>query len=84
MATKTIRAWAAVLDNSNDVLVTIEYTGEGKITTLTSAAIRAINQSAGVAIRKYTTASFKAWGKTDWSHETGQPFHRCTVTYSMS
>jgi len=84
MATRTVKAWASVDPSKDEVLVTIQYTGEGKINTLVNSALKAINQSAGVAVRHYRKAAFMEWGKTLWAHETGAPYNTVTATYKMS
>lgn len=82
MATRVSKAWATVSAGRDEIVITLQYTGEGKIDTLIRNAIKAINQSAGVAVRHYKSVSFKEWGKTIWAHESGQTYNQTTVTYT--
>lgn len=77
------KAWASVHPDSDKVTVTLQYTGNGNIDTLVRNSLKAINQSAGVAVRRYRVAKFQSWGATDWAYNTGADYHQVTAIYEM-
>ena len=81
MATRVLKSWATVAADRDEIIVTLQYTGEGKIDTLVRNAMKAINQSAGVAVRRYSSVTFKEWSKTVWAHESGAAYNQVTCTY---
>lgn len=83
MSTRVHKAWASVTPGEDIAVVTLQYTGTGKIDTLIRNCMKAINSSAGVAVRHYTRCEFIEWGKTAWAHETGADYHQVTATYKM-